>query len=137
MALGMYPAVAKAVCGSLCCTNEAYGIWTFLWTFRLGTHSQCCCISAAVIVRSRGASVVSFWTRKFWHFGVGINSFCGFRGGSLVFWCFRNFGDGETIVSISAIFSLIGAIFRELWQFLCFWIDGETVVSISAIFSPI
>ena len=70
---------------------------------------------------------------------MDMKSFCGFGGGSLAFWRLWSVVAAQTVVSISAIFSSIGAILRELWPFLCFWGlgDGETVVSISAIFSLI
>ena len=56
-----------------------------------------------------------------WNFGVGIHSFCGRGGGS--HGC-RSFGlvlCMSTVVFISATFSPIGALLRELRYFLCLW----------------
>ena len=72
-----------------------------------------------------------------WHFGVGIHSFGGLGGGSLVCRiCVLVFKIGlgstgrgsfclflvlESLEFISAIFSSIGAILAELQSFLWFW----------------
>ena len=64
-----------------------------------------------------------------------MNSFCGLGKGSLVFWCFWRFVVAGTVVSISAIFSSIGAILRELQPFSCFGGFGDRLESISALLS--
>ena len=60
-----------------------------------------------------------------WHFGVGIHSFAGLGGGSCACRYVGRvsvglFVDREAVESISAIFSLIGALLTELRPFICF-----------------
>ena len=52
-----------------------------------------------------------------------------------MFWRFWRFVVAGTVESISAIFSPIGAILRELQPFLCFWGFGDRLESISALCS--
>ena len=63
-----------------------------------------------------------------------MNSWCGLVGGNWGFWYFRVFVMAETVVSISATFSSIGAFLRELQPFLCFWGPDVGFESISVLF---
>ena len=78
-AFGMYPAAAFAVwvkCASWICVSVC-GLWI---------HSQYCITSSGVIVML-GVSLcvlgLLFVYFVYWHFGVGMNNFCGLVGGML------------------------------------------------------
>ena len=129
IALGIYPAVAYAVC--LSCV-----VIVASWAESLGfIHSQYWCTSWGV--RLIGCGVDVEYALFVWHLGVGIHNFGGRGGGSLVcrIWAlvfkigleitgrgsFGLFLALESLEFISAIFSSIGAILAELQSFLWFW----------------
>ena len=88
-------------------------------------HSQYWWTSCGVN-RIGGSGVVGvFGLYEARHFGVGIHSFAGRGGGNRALrYVGRGSGcgvfDRESVVSISAIFSLIGALLTELWPFIRF-----------------